>query len=467
MRTRRRGALRPPAALLAACAAWLAFGGACSPRPVWNDVVLITVDTLRSDRLGLYGYGRGLTPHLDAFFADGLVHERAYATSSSTSPSLVSVLSGLYPGAHGVRLLYQRVPDDVRLVTELLPESFQTAAFVSNVVLTDEALGVADRFDHYDDVVDEKESGRDVYERRAERTTNAAAAWLREHADPGRPLFLWVHYIDPHGPYRAPEPFGGSLRHRGRVPVEPGRILAYMRLPGVSDALDYVDRYDEEVASVDAAVDRLLRTLADERGLERTLVAFTADHGETLAERRFWFQHGWHVYEELVRVPLLLRGPGIEPGRSTTPVSGVDVAPTLLRHAGVEPPAGWSTVDLRHPASAPAERPVFSEATLANGRWLAAVAGTRKSMLQLYPDRRLGAALAFDLAAEPGEEPLRLAPQGDALATLLAERAAQDPPLAADTAGAHEHDPRATGPGIDPRVRGQARAQLRALGYLE
>jgi arylsulfatase len=451
---------------LAASIAVLALATACSRRTVQDDIVLITVDTLRADRLGLYGYGRGTTPQLDRWFADGVVHERAYATAASTSPSVVSLLTGLYPSEHRVRLLYQLVPDDVRLVTDWLPASYQTAAVVSNVVLTEAALGIARRFDHYDAVVDEKESGRDVHERRAERTTDAAVAWVGEQADPARPLFLWVHYIDPHGPYRAPDPWHGRMRHRGSVPVEPERILAYMRLPGVADALDYVDRYDEEVAYVDASVDRLLRALEARRGLDRTLVAFTADHGETMAERRLWFRHGWHVFDEIVRVPLLLRGPGVEKGRSAIPVSGVDVVPTLLRHAGVPLPAGWSDVDLRRVAVPSAERPVFSEATVADGRWLAAVQGKRKAMLQVYPERRLGASLAFDLATDPSEDPMRLAPEGDALVATLAARAAQDAALVPDVAGARD-GPRATGANVDPRVGGEAEAQLRALGYLE
>lgn len=461
---RTRSAQRWCPGALAASIALLMLATACSRRPVWDDIVLISVDTLRADRLGLYGYGRGTTPQIDRWFADGVVHERDYATAASTSPSVVSLLTGLYPSEHRVRLLYQLVPADVRLVTDWLPTSYQTAAIVSNVVLTDEALGIAHRFDHYDAVVNEKESGREVYERRAERTTDAAVAWLRDQADPARPLFLWVHYIDPHGPYRAPDPWRGRMRHRGSVPVEPERILAYMRLPGVVDALDCVDRYDEEVAYVDASVDRRLRALEERRGLDRTLVAFTADHGETMTERRLWFRHGWHVFDEIVRVPL--RGPGAEKGRSAIPVSGVDVAPTLLRHAGVSPPAGWSDVDLRRLAVPSAEHPVFTEATVADGRWLAAVQGKRKAMLQVYPEHRLGASLAFDLATDPSEDPLRIAPQGDALIATLAARAAQDAALVPDVAGAR-HGPPTTGPNIDPRVKGEAEAQLRALGYLE
>ncbi len=115
-------------------------------------------------------------------------------------------------------------------------------------MLTDESIGIARRFDHYDDFVDERESKRLVFERNASRTTDAALSWLREERDPGRPLFLWIHYIDPHGPYRVPTEEGPRFSHEGGRPLESERVHRFQLEPGVTDALDYVDRYDEEVA---------------------------------------------------------------------------------------------------------------------------------------------------------------------------------------------------------------------------
>ena len=113
-----------------------------------GDILLVTVDTLRPDHLGIYGYARATSPNLDRWFADGAIFERAYATEANTPPSVVSILTGLLPQEHRVRLFYQLLPQETRLVSELLPPAYQTAAFVSNIVLTDEALGAAGRFDH-------------------------------------------------------------------------------------------------------------------------------------------------------------------------------------------------------------------------------------------------------------------------------------------------------------------------------
>ncbi|GAG03132.1 unnamed protein product, partial [marine sediment metagenome] len=265
--------------------------------------------------LGLYGYERNTSPEIDRWFADAAIFERAYTTNAHTPPSVVSILTGQLPQEHGVRLFYQLLPEGVLLIPDRLPGSYQTAAFVSNVVLTEEALGIANRFDHFDDRVDEKEPLRSVYERNARRTTNAVLLWLAEHRDAERPLFLWVHYIDPHGPYRAPSGAAGSFQHEGRLPVENKRILNYQREKGVEDALDYVDRYDEEIAYVDAQIGRLLDGYAQRHDSAAALVIFSADHGESMIEHERWFTHGYQVYEEIIRIPLMIRGPGLEGGR--------------------------------------------------------------------------------------------------------------------------------------------------------
>ena len=452
---------RPLAAVLLAvsCAAAAGCGRGAGKS---GDVVLVTVDTLRADRIGLLGQTRDLTPEIDAFFADGAIYERAYATAAATSPSVVSLLTGKDPIEHGVRLLYQLVPSDVTLVTERLPEPWQTAAFVSSAVVTNEALGIADRFDHYDDFVDEQELHRVNYERRAERTTAAVLDWVEREADPERPLFLWIHYIDPHGPYHAPEPFRGTLDHEGHVPVELQRIPRYQRAPGVDDALDYVDRYDEEIAYLDAQFGRLVAGLEKARGLDDALVLLTSDHGETLNEYERWFAHDWHVYEELIRVPLLVRGPGTRSGRSAAPVSNVDVAPTVLRHAGA-PAAELADVDLRRPGSMPRERVVFAESTKSSGQWLAAIGAEEKAMVAVTAGRKISEARAFPIGAP--ETSRASDPDGD-LVRVLRQRAADDPA----PAGIPENVRRGMKPGapkVAPGVSPEAEERLRALGYVE
>ena len=141
------------------------------------NILLITVDTLRADHTSLLEYERDTTPRLRAFFADGRVYDRAYATEANTSPSVMSILSGLHPQNHRVRLLFQKADPTIRLLPDYLGDvGYRTGAIVSNIVLTDEALGLGDRFDHFDDFVDEELDGWAAYERGGERTTNAALA---------------------------------------------------------------------------------------------------------------------------------------------------------------------------------------------------------------------------------------------------------------------------------------------------
>jgi arylsulfatase len=364
-----------------------------------GDILLITIDTLRADHLSLYGYERPTSPQLERHFSDAAIFERAYSTSAYTSASTASLLSGLLPQEHRVRLFDQLFPEDVALVTERLPERYQKVAFISTRILSDAATGLARRFDHFDDDITGSE-------RTAAPTTDAVLRWLETSRDPARPLFLWVHYKDPHAPYTPPTSYRGRYRHAAPSGLSLDRIPEYARLAGADDPLDYVDRYDEEIAYTDEQVGRLLDGYAQHRPLDEALVVLTADHGESLMERPFWFVHANHVFEEQVRVPLLVRGPGVAPGRRSGLASGLDVLPTILGFAGVEPGPGVRGRDLRDGA-ADADRTVFAESVYyLNGRqWRAAIRGDRKWMVMLEPgDELVQRKRSFDLAADPGEK---------------------------------------------------------------
>ena len=446
----------------------LALAGlaACSreqPRP--PDVLLITVDTLRADHVGPYGYPRETTPNLSRRFADGAVYLRSYSTESSTSPSVVSFLSGLLPQEHRVRLLYQLMPEDVALATDLLPAGYQKAAFVSNVVLTDEALGIADRFDHYDDFVDEKEPRRLVFERNARRTSDAVVEWLEQGYDPRRPLFLWVHYIDPHGPYQPPGDNPFEFRSEQPQPINNLRVPNYTRVPGVEDGNYYVDRYDEEIAYADAQIERVFAAYERLRPFDEALVVFTADHGESMMEHQRWFTHSYHVHEELVRVPLLVRGPGVPRARVGALASGIDVAPTILGFVGVERPPAMRGFDLRRPEEIPLDRIVFAEAGQPRQQWRTAVRGTEKWVLLVEGGtrRQLG-GYYHDLARDPGE--LTPGSWGDQPPPPeLLRLVAGDPDPGGVPLDARE-GVQIGAPKVDARrVDEETMAKLRALGY--
>ncbi|GIW41463.1 MAG: hypothetical protein KatS3mg076_2040 [Candidatus Binatia bacterium] len=436
-----------------------------TPPPAHPDVVLVTVDTLRADHVGLYGYERPTTPAVDRWFGGGAIYERAYSTHAATPQSVVSILSGLLPQEHRVRLFYQLAPPELRLLPDLLRPRYRTAAFVANMLLTEEALGIAGRFDHYDDYVDQLQHNRDIYERNAERTTDAVLRWLERENDPGRPLFLWVHYMDPHGPYHPPADWKFRFRHSGRREIDPNRVSAYMRIPGETDGLVYVDRYDEEIAYTDFHLGRLFEGYEKIRPVEKSLWIFTADHGETMMEHEFWFTHGYHVYEPIVRVPLLLRGPGVVPGRKTALASGTDIAPTVLRFAGVESPPELPRVDLRTGEGLSANRVVYAEARgLLQQR--AAVAARRKWVVSLEPGTgKIVSKRTYDLEHDPGEsapEPWQDGPAGESLLELCRS----DP----DPGGAPvqvRKGTKLTAPKIAPRAEAEVRERLRALGYEE
>jgi arylsulfatase len=431
--------------------------------------------------MSVYGYARSTTPGLDRFFEQGLVIERAYATEANTSPSVVSILTGLLPQEHRVRLLYQLLPDGIALIPDLLPSPYQSAAFVANVVLTDEAIGIASHFDHFDDFIEDDVGapGAVVFERIAQRNTDAALRWLRTERDPERPLFLWLHYIDPHSPYRAPKDPRRSFTHEGHVPIDSTKISKHVREPGVDDGLSYVDRYDEEIAYMDAQVLRLIEGYSALSPVDEALWVFTADHAESMLEHELFFSHGHHVYDEVVRVPFMLRGPGIEPGRARVLGSGIDVAPTILEFAGVEVPPALRGMSWLGPLDGSPERRVYSEATSPLGLllrsesrgevgyWRAVVEGDRKWMVGMVRgDRAVHVERVYALDADPLELEPDLEPAASAARSALLELIERDPDpggLPEALAQGIQLDAPKVAPGITP----EQRARLRALGYVE
>ncbi|MBW2400612.1 MAG: sulfatase, partial [Deltaproteobacteria bacterium] len=303
----------------------LALAGCTPPTssPAPQLLLLISVDTLRADRLGSYGSELGISPNLDAFAEQSQVFEAAYAPTSFTLPSISALLTGRYPEEIGI--LGNRsalAPSVPTLATALREAGWRSAAVVGNLVLRRNA-GLAEGFDVYDDDLQDLESTRGWPERVARDTTDAALAQLdgfpRNHDDR---LFLWVHYQDPHGPYTPPvghrERFLESERakqdgqrdlpeatgHRGR-----GHIPDYQVVDEQREVAFYRAGYDGEIHYLDAELGRLLSVLDERELTPRSVVVFTADHGESLGERDYWFAHGDRLDEALVRVPLLLRVP--------------------------------------------------------------------------------------------------------------------------------------------------------------
>jgi choline-sulfatase len=275
---------------------------------VAQNVLLITIDTLRADRVGVYGAANVATPNIDRLAREGAYARHATAHVPLTRPSHVSLFTGLYPAEHGIRdNVSPAVPPDVPLLAERFKaRGHTTAAFVSSVVLTRQS-GLARGFDHYSDRFELGEDDArflNTIQKGGDEVTSEAAAWIRKQQ--GR-FFAWVHLYDPHDPYEPPGKY----------------------------AVEYADRpYDGEVAWTDELVGRLLAAL-DGANAGNTLVIITSDHGEGLGEHGEDV-HGYFVYETTLHVPLVVRGPGVKPGTVVDPVVGsVDLFPTMLEMAGL------------------------------------------------------------------------------------------------------------------------------------
>jgi arylsulfatase A-like enzyme/Flp pilus assembly protein TadD len=389
------------------------------------NVLLITIDTLRADRLGAYGNPNGLTPVLDRLAAHGVRYAHATSHVPMTLPAHTTILTGLTPPRSGVRnnttfRLDDRVPT---LATYLKRQGYRTGAFVGAFVL-DARFGLAHDFDLYDDRLPHAERAAFlVAARRGADVVGAAGRWIidAQIPDPGpraaRPWFAWVHLFDPHAPYDAPPEF-----RAGRSP------------------------YDAAVAYADAMVGRLLDQLQSAHQLEHTLVVVTADHGESLGEHGET-THGLFAYEATIHVPLILNGASVPASVVDAPVAHADIAPTILDLVGADVPAGLDGRTLVQPP--PPDRSIYFEALDANltRGWapLTGVVQNRWKYIDL-PEPEL-----YDLSSDPGE--LRnLASRGDRVERL--RRSLQElnsaPPGSAPVAP----------------VDAEARGRLRSLGYV-
>jgi arylsulfatase A-like enzyme/Flp pilus assembly protein TadD len=274
------------------------------------NVLLVTLDTTRADRLGAYGYRKARTPRLDGLAAEGVRFTSAYSDVPVTLPAHASILTALYPFEHGVRnngnfYLAERYET---LATALRRGGYRTAAFVSSFIL-DRRYGLARGFETYDDRMEEAASaitGLEA-ERRGDKTALALARWLDarvKEASPPPPFFVWLHLYDPHEPYAPP------ASYRDLFPKSP---------------------YDGEIAFTDHVLGTVLDKLRDLSLLDRTLVAVVGDHGESLGEHGEE-THSMFLYEGAIRVPMILWRPDVLPrGRVVAfPVRTLDLAPTIL-----------------------------------------------------------------------------------------------------------------------------------------
>jgi len=306
--------------------------------PGQPNILLITVDTLRPDHLSIYGFRDHSTPNIDSLGKEGAVFDRAYCNVTWTTPSMATTLTGLNPNRHGFRSTFDQLSADIETVAEkLVKKGYSTTAVVGSYPL-DSVYGLDQGFDVYDDdftvplvlsdakTIEDLQSkkGRTIEEqqefnrkkafgksRRTDAEVSDTAIGYLGQTDPKKPFFLWVHYFGPHS-------------------------LPDMRKPGLRNLRHHIDTYPNKVVRSDGEVGRLLNQLKVSGLNENTLVIFHSDHGEALGEHKF-IGHGRYLFEDNLKIPLLIRWPGVIPAgkRINTLVGTVDIAATILEAAGI------------------------------------------------------------------------------------------------------------------------------------
>jgi choline-sulfatase len=389
-----------------------------SPPPVAptyaRNLILITIDTLRADRVGTYGYPSARTPRIDALAAKGVKFDAAYATAPITLTSHASLLSGLYPPGHGARHNGMAVQSNTpTLATILSGAGFATGGFVGAFPL-DRRFGLNRGFGTYGDRMPRGDRGLVSNERPGRVVVDEALQWL--NAQKGRRVFLWVHLFEPHAPYGDPR-------------------------TGRSGA----DRYDDEVAETDVQVGRIVDALGADAAA--SLIVVASDHGEAFGEHGE-ITHSLFVYDTTLRVPVIMNGAGIPPSVVNPPISLVDVVPTVLPLLGLKGPSG-DGIDLG-PAmrgAAISDRELYAEsfAPLFDFGW-SPLRTIRSRGFKFIEAPR---AELYELSRDPGEALNLAAEQGPRVAELR-DRVERYPPPAIDKTA------------TDP----EALARLQALGYL-
>ena len=313
------------------------------------NIILITLDTTRADHLACYGYPAVSTPNLDAIAGRGVLFEQAASATPLTLPSHTTIMTGMYPTYHGVRVNGNTAlgDDQTTLAEVLTARGYETGAFIAAFVL-DGRWGLKQGFAHYDDQFDlKKYKHLDLGEvqRPGNEVVDAALAWL--DTAKANPFFAWVHLYDPHIPYAPPEPYASEYARRG--PYGP---------------------YDGEIAFMDEQIGRVVQWLEKTGLSEKTVLVLVGDHGEALGSHGEG-THGYFVYDYAMHVPLLVSAPfdALRGKRVPAQVGTVDVFPTILDLVGAAPPAkvqGRSLLPMMFDPTRNDEVPAYSEAMASN-----------------------------------------------------------------------------------------------------
>ena len=429
------------------------------------NVLLITIDTLRRDHLGVYGYGLPTSPSIDQIAREGVVLTDAITPVPTTAPAMASLLTGQHLERHRIMANVGALPGELPSLAEAFATAgYDTAGFYGNEAVEDFGRGFR-TWEEFPRRLGPR--GRELAD---DLGTTRVLRWLSSAREP---WFLWVHFIDPHGPYDSSP---ASLSANFRYDVEPalereleiseknwvfGAIPRYQALPDAKRVVDYLRRYDGEILGTDQQVARLRGWLEENGELDRTLIVLTADHGESLLEDNYFFQHGKVLNGASLRIPMIFSHPELPKGaRVDAPVSLIDLYPTLAELLGLEAPpapAGISIAAALRGEVAPERTRITYTVTpdlqvsVQRGRWR-----LRGKPLQLKGGvhiDRFGRLFLFDTSQVP-EQQVRLKDHPEVVARLRKE-------LKKASRRIRNFEPVPVEPTTDQKER------LRALGYLD
>lgn len=318
-------------------------GGCKSQKSVKRpNIFLITVDTLRADHLGCYGYPKETSPNIDRFASNALLFENCFSNASETWSSCASILSGFLP--HETKAIDRlSLPMGVEILPVILKRlGYKTVGVVSNYLLRRKS-GWANGFAIYDDNLEEREIVRDLPERIAEHTTDRAIELINQFRE--EQLFMWIHYQDPHGPYTPPGDFAKIFENSVKKPFYLdvnkslsgfGGIPSYQKLGDNRDYHYYISQYDGEIRYQDKHFKRLTDSLTRFGLFKDAMIIFTSDHGEAMGGHNYYFSHGENLYSSVTHVPLIIKYGNDPAGRRTDFVQHIDIVPTILKMLDME-----------------------------------------------------------------------------------------------------------------------------------
>jgi arylsulfatase A-like enzyme len=398
-------------ALLAGCGD-SSTGTAPPPQNAGINVLFITVDTLRPDHMSTYGYSRMTSPAIDELASKGVVFDLAFTYWPKTRGSFAAMFTSLYASQHGLTVRDRDLPEFNETLAEVFQKAgYRTAAAVDNGNL-DSRLGYAQGFDAYEETWLRAESELE----RTEIITRFGEE-IVGRKDDARPFFLWLHYVNPHAPYDPPREHlarfqGDGIVPRGSALAEVvgfhGGVNRKMTVEGARTWGDYVDRYDAEILLADEHVGRVLKALNEGPHAGTTIVALTSDHGESLGEHGYFFDHGDDLFNPSLRIPFVLSFPGFLPAgeRVSAAVSTLDIYPTLLDLAQLPFPTGPPGLQgssvlplIRGTKSRPKDHLFFQ-----NDRHLTAITNGRLKLVKRPAvEGREGGLELYDMYRDPGE----------------------------------------------------------------